>query len=1069
MRIIMMDNRCLQPWLVIPASLLLAAAVQMPGVAGELADVKAIFANPPREYSSGPLWVWNDMLTEDQIRSTLHDLAGQHVKQAWVHPRPGLMTPYLGKDWFRMWNVALEEAERLDMNIWIYDENSYPSGFAGGLVPEAMPESRGQGLHFNESKRPAKPTKEMVAVYRLTDDRAEDVTTQVRAGESLPEGRYLTASVQLAPRGGWFGGTYYVDLIRPGVTDKFLDITFGAYQREIGAQFGKRVPGIFTDEPHLTPAGGIHWNEFVPAEFKQRWGYDLMQHLPSLVEPIGDWKRIRHNYQEFLLAQFIDRWAKPCFEYCEQHGLEFTGHYWEHGWPGASHGGDNMAMYAWHQRPSIDNLMNQYDEGVHAQFGNARTVRELASVANQLGRKRTLCEAYGAGGWDLRFEDMKRIGDWLYVLGVNTLNQHLSYVTIRGARKRDHPQSFSYHTPWWPDYHQQADYFARLSLVMSAGQQVNHVLVIEPTTSAWMYQPDASTRAQLDAIGNSFQTLTNTLERAQAEYDIGCEDIILRHGRVVTQGAGDDGPQLVIGQRSYDLIVLAQRTENLNGSTLRLLEQYVGAGGKVLCCGPPPARVDGQLSDRGTQLAAAASWHEAQQDQVVSAVVARSRDGLTIDRREGDQGLLFHHRRRLRDGSQFLLLVNTSIEHASQGTIESTEQTAQQWDLVRGTTSPSRVTFTPKGIRIPFHLPPCGSLLLLLGSGDKPASTLANRTTEEKKRLDEGGSANVQPVGATTIRRVGPNVLTLDYVDVAVGDAKLASTYFYKAQQFVFNQNGMAGNPWDSAVQLRDTLITRKFPPESGFQATYRFTISSDVPRPLGIVIERPDLYTITCNGQAVQAEPDAWWLDKSFGQIDLTETARSGANAVTITARPMTIWHELESAYLLGNFSLDAAKSGFVVVPARPLKLGSPETAGWNRQGCPFYAEGVAYRQSFDVANLAGRYLVSLPAWYGAVARVHVNGKQAGQISVRPWQCDVTRSIQPGRNTIEVVVVGTLRNTLGPHHAGHIVGQAWPHIFRQAPATGPPAGAAYDTLGYGLSKPFELLQVGGPSASGGR
>ncbi len=140
----MMDNRCLQPWLVIPASLLLAAAVQMPGVAGELADVKAIFANPPREYSSGPLWVWNDMLTEDQIRSTLHDLAGQHVKQAWVHPRPGLMTPYLGKDWFRMWNVALEEAERLDMNIWIYDENSYPSGFAGGLVPEAMPESRGK-------------------------------------------------------------------------------------------------------------------------------------------------------------------------------------------------------------------------------------------------------------------------------------------------------------------------------------------------------------------------------------------------------------------------------------------------------------------------------------------------------------------------------------------------------------------------------------------------------------------------------------------------------------------------------------------------------------------------------------------------------------------------------------------------------------------------------------------------------------------------------------------------------------------------------------------------------------
>ena len=75
------------------------------------------------------------------------------MKQAFVHPRPGLMTPYLSDDWFRLWKVALDEAERLDMNVWIYDENSYPSGFAGGLVPEAMPESRGKGLHFNEAKR----------------------------------------------------------------------------------------------------------------------------------------------------------------------------------------------------------------------------------------------------------------------------------------------------------------------------------------------------------------------------------------------------------------------------------------------------------------------------------------------------------------------------------------------------------------------------------------------------------------------------------------------------------------------------------------------------------------------------------------------------------------------------------------------------------------------------------------------------------------------------------------------------------------------------------------------------
>ena len=76
-----------------------------------------------------------------------------------------------------------------------------------------------------------------------------------------------------------------------------------------------------------------------------------------------------------------------------------------------------------------------------AQFGNTRAVIELASVANQLGRKRTLCEAYGGAGWETRLEDMKRIGDWLYVLGVNTMNEHLSRISMRGARKADYPPS----------------------------------------------------------------------------------------------------------------------------------------------------------------------------------------------------------------------------------------------------------------------------------------------------------------------------------------------------------------------------------------------------------------------------------------------------------------------------------------------------------------------------------------------------------------------------------------------------------------------------------------------------
>ncbi|MDT8299887.1 MAG: glycosyl hydrolase [Sedimentisphaerales bacterium] len=998
-------------------------------------QVKALFADPPRQYSSAPLWVWNDMLTEEQIVSTMRDLAGQKVKQVFVHPRPGLMTPYLSDDWFRLWKVALKEAERLDMNVWIYDENSYPSGFAGGLVPEAMPESRGLGLHFSEVKSPQKTDENTLAVYRLTDNGYENVTEQAKAAQPLPEGRYLVGSIRQAPTGGWFGGKYYVDLLAPGVTEKFIAITLDAYRRELGEHFGKRLPGVFTDEPHLSPAGGIHWSHRLPGDFKKRWGYELIDNLPSLIRPIGDYKKVRHNFFQLLLELFIERWAKPCYEYCDQHDLEFTGHYWEHGWPGAGHGGDNMAMYAWHHRPAIDTLMNQYSESTNAQFGNVRAVKELASVANQLGRTRTLCEAYGAGGWDLRFEDMKRIGDWLYVLGVNTLDEHLSYITIRGARKRDHPQSFSYHEPWWQSYNVMASYFTRLSAALSSGKQVNTVLLIEPTTTTWMYQPDSSQRDKLNKIGNEFQKMATALSKAQVEYDIGCEDIITRNGSV-------EGTLFRVGKRNYEVVVIPPLTENLNSKTMSLLETYIRNNGIVLCCDSPPGLVDGKPSNRAQLLSQNAAWKRIDPAAVPAVLTERSKGDLTVQRDNDDKGILFHHRRRLDDGD-ILFLVNTSIDSSSTGSIESAMKGLEQWDLETGTVESYPFVTASGGTKADFELPPCGSLLLFLSKqpGRSPAPNLPK-------------TSKVQLAGKLNTKRVDLNVLTLDYVDIKAGGESKENLYVYQANQFAFQKNGMERNPWDSAVQFRDELITKKFEADSGFEAAYHFTIEQRIPKPLYIVIERADLYTITCNGKEVSAQKGSWWLDKAFGKINITSAAGVGENTVTIKASPMTIYHELESAYVLGDFALKAADSGFTIVPEVPLKPGP-----WNRQGCPFYAAGVSYNRRYRISRPSGKYVVSLTDWYGSVAEVRVNGKSAGHIYRKPWECDVTKLISKGMNDIEVVVIGTLKNTLGPHHGNPSLGTAWPGMFQKAPNPGPPPGIKYHNVGYGLLKPFELHQ----------
>jgi hypothetical protein len=78
------------------------------------------------------------MLTEEQIVSTLRDMAGQNVRQVFVHPRPGLMTPYLSADWFRLWKVALKEAEKLDMNGYTMRTPIHPV-LRAGLSPRQCP------------------------------------------------------------------------------------------------------------------------------------------------------------------------------------------------------------------------------------------------------------------------------------------------------------------------------------------------------------------------------------------------------------------------------------------------------------------------------------------------------------------------------------------------------------------------------------------------------------------------------------------------------------------------------------------------------------------------------------------------------------------------------------------------------------------------------------------------------------------------------------------------------------------------------------------------------------------
>lgn len=1007
------------------------------------ARLRELFSRPPAEYSTAPFFVWNGTMTRADIDRFLKSYHDQNIRSIFIHPRPGLITPYLSEEWYSLARYTADTAAKLGMEVWLYDEDSYPSGFAGGNVPAQMPESydRGQGLlpHRVKVLAPGDAAKYNVILKR-DGEGFRDVTAS--AEEQIgKQGDYYCYQIVFYPKRAWHGGWSYVDLIHPGVTEKFIDVTMKGYEPILGREGGRRVPGIFSDEPniHFPQSGSMRWTPDLFAQFRQRCGYDLAVNLPALFEPVGDWRKIRHDYYRVMLDLFIERWSKPWHSYAEKKQISWTGHYWEHEWPSVANGPDNMAMYAWHQVPGIDMLFNQFNDGVNAQFGNVRSVRELASVASQMGRRRTLSETYGGGGWELRFEDMKRLGEWEYALGINFMNQHLSFQTLMGARKHDYPQSFSYHEPWWKHYGVLGEHFARLSLALSTGEQVNRTLILEPTTSAWMYNSFGGKDPRLMELGRSFQALLNELEARQVEYDLGSEDVIRRHGKA-------SGARWIVGRRSYDLVVLGPGTESLESSTVALLESYLAAGGKVLAFADAPGRVDGAVSNRVETLARryAGRWSRAAAPGDGAAQQMLASAGFEIGWNREAGGKLFHQRRQLSDG-QVVFLVNSSLDHPVTGTFTVKASAVTRLDPTTGAISAYPARARGGGAEVEFTLAPGGSLLLLAGSG-QDAMASAAAPAEEKP---------VAPSAPLTVRRMEPNALTIDYCDLELGGKLEKDLYFFVAADKVFRHFGFDGNPWSTAIQYQTAIVDRDhFAPDSGFQATYHFDVAdpSAVRAGLKAVVERPSLWKVAINGHPVGARPNEWWLDRSFGVYDIGAHVVAGDNAIQVTASPMSVHAEIEPIYITGDFNVEAQARGW-----RLTRASKPEAGSWKQMGMPFYSWRVAYSGEYQFRNVPSSAKVRLGQWHGTVAEVLVNGASAGIIGWQPYELEINRLLRPGRNRVEVVVYGSLKNLLGPHHPPINRGLTGPNSFSRAPKQTPP-GADYDLEAYGLMKPFDVV-----------
>ena len=461
----------------------------------------ATFRDPGNEWRGKPFWSWNGRLEKDELIRQLHVFKEMGMGGAFLHSRVGLKTEYLGPEWFDLTNAVVDEAARLGMEAYLYDEDRWPSGSAGGMVTEDP------ALRMNFVELQTMPAEQ----FRWDNDSIVSAFACDLDGIDYSNLQRLTPESNMADYAGktvlkfqhktfrgsdGYNGNTYIDVFNPKATERFIELTHEQYLKHCGERIGTTIEGIFTDEPHrgglFTSFGGgsdgnssgpntCPWTPNMPQEYEKMFGGDLAADLPKLFlrengERVND---VKWKYCELTQSLFLKNFAKPQYDWCTKHDMIYTGHVLhENNFTSqVTMQGSLMRYYEYMHTPGID-LLTEND--------NAYWVpKQLSSVARQLGQKWLLSEMYGCTGWQFDFESHKAVGDWQALFGINLRCQHLSWYTMEGEAKRDYPASIFYQSPWWKQYKYVEDYFSRLGVMLNQGEPVCDVLIVSPIESVW--------------------------------------------------------------------------------------------------------------------------------------------------------------------------------------------------------------------------------------------------------------------------------------------------------------------------------------------------------------------------------------------------------------------------------------------------------------------------------------------------------------------------------------------------------------------------------------------------------
>ena len=913
------------------------------------------------EYKSIPFWSWNDNLKPEHLRKQINEMNEAGIGGFFMHARGGLTTEYMGEDWMNCIGECVDEAKKLGMHAWAYDENGWPSGFAGMKLLE----DPANYAHYIVCKHTDCFDPRALGCYRVINGILERVTDD----DGMPcESIYDLTNDSV------------VDILNWKIVRAFIEETHEKYYKRYGKDFGNVLMGFFTDEPQY-----YRWDTaYTPVmlnRYQKKYNEDMLDSLGALFLDCDKSNLFRYRYWLMMNDLYTEAFAGQIFRWCSEHNCRLTGHSIEESslFGNMMCSGGVMPFYEYEHIPGMDWL----GRGI----SNEMSPRQVSSVAMQLGKKHVLTETYAGCGWDVTPRELKHIAEWQYVHGVNLMCQHLYPYSIKGQRKRDYPAFYSNHNPWTKDFRKFNDYFTRLGYMLAESREMADTVVIHPIHSAYFIY-DRNHLETLNELDRKFVRLVEKLGAAGIVHHYADESLMARYGSV-------KGKKLVVGKCSYSTVVVPDMV-GLDESTLELLTEFVKNGGKLYFDGAEkPHLISGM--EREINIDSNITF-----DEIVNA-------GFDIS----DKTTSIRLTVRRSDFGDFVYAVNLSGDKKQSTVFHINAKGARRFDAEELRFEDVYFEQAPQGgINIPLNLEPWESVIIFLSS----SAVSAEKPVERTEKLFESPEA--------VIDHMDDNNLTLDTAALSYdGEVYTAFMPVMCMSDRLLRErtNRTIYVKYRFTVNARPKTIRLEAEDMNGAEAWMNgVKIVSDRP---GTIEEQFKSYDIAdklklgVNELVFKLEyyqPEHTY--KVFNGIyyDHDGTTESVLNC-------LSYYTDIEAVYLRGDFCVECARpvrgkkdtyitdgDFAITIPRRHVTMDSLFEDGY-----PFF--GGSMTVNTEITATGKEKYICLNGHF-SVAKVRVNGGRE-HFAMFDNKVNVEGELREGMNVITITLTNSMRNILGVFH----------------------------------------------------